>query len=135
MVAGPEITSIFKWSGGGNDNGDDGEEELSHYEEGYASQHRFLRHVKDSIEVLLTNENPFEKHSVDLVVLHNKVCESETAALSARKIESVVQKQYNNLRQSAGFKRHISDSTNKSSLLYKAVQQPQTVCLIQTTHF
>ena len=54
------------------------------------------------MEVLLTlsNENPFEKHSGDLVTLDNKVCESAAAAISVHKVESMGQEQYNNFRQS-----------------------------------
>jgi hypothetical protein len=50
------------------------------------------------MEVLLSNRNPFEEHSGDLVTLDNKVCESAAAAVSVHKVESMGQEQYNNFR-------------------------------------
>ena len=52
------------------------------------------------MEVLLSNGNPFEEHSGDLVTLDNKVCESAAAAVSVHEVESMGQKQYSNFRQS-----------------------------------
>lgn len=99
IVTGPEISRVVEEFTGANDNDDD--EELPHHEEGYASQHRFLRHAKDLMEVLLSNGNPFEEHSGDLVTLDNKVCESAAAAVSVHEVESMGQKQYSNFRQCA----------------------------------
>lgn len=97
IVTGPEISRVVEEFTGANDNND---EELPHHEEGYASQQRFLRHTKDLMEVLLSNGNPFEEYSGDLVTLDNKVCESSAAATSVSKVESVGQEQYNNFRRS-----------------------------------
>ncbi len=48
IVTGPAISRVVDEFTGANDNDDD--EELPHHEEGYASQHRFLRHAKDLME-------------------------------------------------------------------------------------
>jgi len=89
LGTGPEINHVV----GSNDN--DNYEELPLLEEGYASQHRFLRHSKDLMEVSLSIGNPFEEHSGDLFTLDNKVRESAAAAVSVHKFESVRQEQYN----------------------------------------
>ena len=52
------------------------------------------------MEVLLSNGNPFEEHSGDLVTIANKVCETAAAAVSVHKVKSMGQEQYNNFRQS-----------------------------------
>jgi len=63
IVTGPEISRVVEDFTGVKDNDDD-DEQLPHHEEGYnASQHRFQRHVKDLIEVLLSKGSPFEEHS------------------------------------------------------------------------
>ena len=49
----------------------------------------------------MSKGNPFEEDSKDLVTLDNQVCESATASLSVREVESVGQDQYNNYRKSA----------------------------------
>ena len=51
-----------------------------------ASQHRFLCHAKDLMEVLLLNGNPFEEHNGDMVTLENQVYESAAAAVSVNKV-------------------------------------------------
>ena len=98
IVTGPEISRVVEEFTGVNDNDDD--EELPHYEEGHASQHRFQSHARDLTEVLLSKGNPFEEDSTDLVTLDNKVCESAAAAISVRQVESTGQEQYNNFRES-----------------------------------
>ena len=59
------------------------------------------------VEVLLTNGNPFEELSSDLVTLDNKVCESANAAVSVTQVEACGQEQYNN------FKKSVLDSNKK----------------------
>ena len=98
MVTGPEISRVVGEFSGEHDNDDD--EELPHHEEGYASQHRFQRHVKDLLEVLMSKGNPFEEDSEDLVTLDNQVCESADAARSVHEVESTGENQYNNYRKS-----------------------------------
>lgn len=97
IVTGPEISRVVEEFPGANYNDDD--DELPHHEEGYSSQHRFLRHTRDLMKVLLSNDNPFEEHSGDLVTLDNKVCETATAVVSVHKVESMGQEQYSNFRQ------------------------------------
>ena len=70
ILTGPEISLVVEEFTGANDNDD--EEELPHHEEGCAPQDRFQRHAKDLLEVLLSNGNPFEEDSEDIVTLDNK---------------------------------------------------------------
>ena len=51
-------------------------DELPHHQEGRASQRRFLCHVRDLIDVILMNGNPFEEQLRGLVSLADRVCES-----------------------------------------------------------
>jgi len=99
ILTGSEISRVVGEFNGEHDHNDD--EELPHHEEGYESQHHFQRHVKDLMEVLMSKGNPFEEDSKDLVTLDNQVCESATASLSVREVESVGQDQYNKYRKSA----------------------------------
>ena len=60
MVAGPELcTVVEEFEGVQNEL-----EELPHQQEGRASQRQFLRHVRDLIDVILVNGNPFEEQLV-----------------------------------------------------------------------
>ncbi|CAL8342969.1 unnamed protein product [Arctogadus glacialis] len=102
IVTGPEISRVLEEFTTVNDSDDS--EWRPHHEEGSASQQRFQRHTKDLMELLLSNGNPFEESSKDLVTLDNKVCESAAAAASVLKVESMGQEQYNN------FKKNVLDS-------------------------
>lgn len=97
IVTGPEISRVLEEFITVNDSDDS--ERRPHHEEGSASQQRFQRHTKDPIELLLSNGNPFEESSKDLVNLDNKVCESAAAAASVLKVESLGQEQYKNFKK------------------------------------
>jgi hypothetical protein len=137
IVIGPEICRVVEEFTGVNDNDDD--EELPHHEEGYASQHRFHRHVKDLTDVLLSKGNSFEEDSEDLVTLDNKVCESAAAAVSVRIVESMGQEQYNNFRES------VLDSNdtlltapikrNNLLLFHEKKTQKKTAIKLKMQHF
>ena len=137
-MTGPEISRVVEDFTGVKDNDDD-DEQLPHHEEGYASQHRFQRHVKDLIEVLLSKGSPFEEHSEDLVTLDNKVCESVTAAVSVRNFEFMGQEQYDN------FRKNVLDSNdtlltapikqNKLLLFHEKKTQKTTAAKLRMQHF
>ena len=136
VVTGPEISRVVEEFTGVND---DDDEELPHHEEGYASQHRFQRHAKDLMELLLSKGNPFEEDSYDLVTLVNKVCESAAAVVSVHKVESIGQERYNNFKQSvlesndtllaAPIKR------NNLLLFHKKKTQKKTAIKLRSQHF
>ena len=48
--------------------------ELPHQEEGRASQRRFLCPVRDLIDVILMNGDPFKEQLRGLILLDDKVC-------------------------------------------------------------
>lgn len=102
IVTGPEISRVLEEFTTVNDSDDS--EWRPHHEQGSASQQRFQHHTKDLMELLLSNGNPFEESSKDLVTLDNKVCESAAAAALVLKAESMGQEQYNN------FKKNVLDS-------------------------
>ena len=97
IMTGSEISRIVEGFKGGNNEDD----VLPHHEEGFAYQHRYtcICHTRDMIEVLLTESNPFEERSGDLVTLDNKVCESPDAVVYVYNIETLGQKQHNNFKQ------------------------------------
>ena len=76
MVAGPELCRVVE-EFEVVQNKLDG---LTHHQEGHASQRRFLCHVRDLIDVILVNGNPFEDQLGGLVSLDDKVCESPVSA-------------------------------------------------------
>ena len=65
MVAGPELCRVVEEFEGVQNELD----KLPHHEEGRASQRRFLCHVRDLIDVILMNGNPFEEQLRGLVFL------------------------------------------------------------------
>lgn len=137
IMTGPEISRVVEEFTGENDKDD--EEELPHHEEGYASQQRFVRHVKDLLEELLSNGNPFEEHSEDLVTLDNKVCESAAATLSVHLVESMGQEQYNNFRQSVLDSNYIPLTApikrNNLLLFHEKKTQKKTAVKRKMQHF
>ena len=80
ILIGPEISRV-KEEFIDEDDMENKNEELTHHEEGYASQQRFQLHVTDLIDVLMSKANPFEEDSEDLVTLDDHVCESAAAAI------------------------------------------------------
>ena len=78
MVACPELCRVVEEFEGVQYKLD----ELPHQQKGRASQRRFLCHVRDLIDVILMNGNPFEEQPRGLVSLGDKVCESPVSAHS-----------------------------------------------------
>ena len=74
--------------------------ELPHQREGRASQRRFLCHIRDLINVILMNGNPFEEQLRGLVSLGDKVCESPVSAHSVYFIESTGKEQFKTYQDS-----------------------------------
>ena len=95
----------------------DDSDQRPHHEEGSASQQRFRRHTKDLVEVLLSNGNPFEESSRDLVTLDNKVCKYQAAAASVIQVELLGQEQYKDYKNDAAITRHPSDSPDQAEQL------------------
>jgi hypothetical protein len=89
IVTDPEISPVLEEYTTVNDSDDS--ESRPHHEEGSASKQRFQRHTKDLMELFLSNGNPFEESSKDLVTLDNNLCESAAAAASVLKVESMGQ--------------------------------------------
>ncbi|CAL8254510.1 unnamed protein product [Boreogadus saida] len=91
------------------------------------------------MELLLSNGNPFEESSKDLVTLDNKVCESAAAAASVLKVESMGQEQYNN------FKKNVLDShdtpltaqikRNNLMLFHEKKTRKKTAAKLRMQHF
>ncbi|CAL8290190.1 unnamed protein product [Arctogadus glacialis] len=137
IVTGPEISRVLEEFTTVNDSDDS--EWRPHHEEGSASQQRFQRHTKDLMELLLSNGNPFEESSKDLVTLDNKVCESAAAAASVLKVESMGQEQYNN------FKKNVLDShdtpltapikQNNLMLFHEKKTRKKTAAKLRMQHF
>ncbi|CAL8262918.1 unnamed protein product [Arctogadus glacialis] len=137
IVTGPEINRVLEEFTTVNDSDDS--EWRPHHEEGSASQQRFQRHTKDLMELLLSNGNPFEESSKDLVTLDNKVCESAAAAASVLKVESMGQEQYNN------FKKNVLDShdtpltapikRNNLMLFHEKKTRKKTAAKLRMQHF
>ena len=104
MVAGPELSRVVEeFEGVQNELG-----ELPHHQEGRASRRRFLSHVRDLINVILMNGNPFEEQLRGLVSLGDKVCESPTSAHSVYFIESTGNEQFKNYQESILHSRKIA---------------------------
>ena len=96
MVAGPELCRVVEeFEGVQNELG-----ELPHHQEGRASRRRFLSHVRDVINVILMNGNPFEKQLRGLVSLGDTDCEFPTSAHSVYFIESTWKEQFKNYQES-----------------------------------
>ena len=90
MVAGQELSRVVKEFEGVQNELD----ELPHHRVGRASQRRFLCHVRDYIDVILMNGDPFEDQLRGLVSLGDKVCESPPSAHSVYFIESTGKEQF-----------------------------------------
>ena len=90
MVAGPELCRVVDEFEGVQNELD----ELPHNQQGRAAQRRFLCHVRDLIDVILMNGNPFEEKLRGLVSVGDKVCESPLSAHSVYFIESTGKKQF-----------------------------------------
>lgn len=90
-------------------------------------------------EVLLSNRNPFEEHSGDLVTLDNKVCESAAAAVSVHEVESMGQKQYSNFRQSVldSNDTHLTAPIKRNNLLlfHEKKTQNKSAIKLKMQHF
>ena len=104
MVAGPELCRVVEeFERVQNELG-----ELPHHQESRASWRRFLSHVRDLINVILMNGNPFEEQLRGLVSLGDKVCDSPTSAYSVYFIESTGKEQFNNNQESILHSRKIA---------------------------
>ena len=104
MVAGSKLCKVVEeFEGVQNDLG-----ELPHHQEGRASRRRFLSHVRDLINVILMNGNPFEEQLRGLVSLGDKVCESPTSAHSVYFIESTAKEQFKTYQESILHSRKIT---------------------------
>ena len=75
-------------------------DELLHYQEGIASQRRFLCHVRDFIYVILMDGNPFEEQLRGLLSLGDEVCESPVTAHSFYFLESTGKEQFKTYQES-----------------------------------
>ena len=78
VVAGPKLCRVVEDFEGVQN----GLNELPHHQEGRASQRRLLCHVRDLIDVIRMNDNPFEEQLRGLVSLGDKVCESPVSVCS-----------------------------------------------------
>ena len=95
IAAGPEISRALEEFSEPRDD----DEILPHHEEGPRNQSRFQRHVRDMLDTLLTSGNPFEEFGDKLVSLDNKECQTDAAAQSVLKIQSIGQEQYNKFKK------------------------------------
>ena len=104
MVAGSKLCKVIEeFEGVQNELG-----ELPHHQEGRASRRRFLSRVRDLINVILMNGNPFEEQLRGLVSLGDKVCESPTSAHSVYFIESTAKEQFKTYQESILHSRKIA---------------------------
>ena len=104
MVTGPELSRVVKEFEEVQNELD----ELPHHQEGHASQRRLLCHVRDLIDVILMNDNPFEEQLRGLVSLDDKVCESPISAHSVYFIESTGKEQFKTYQESILHSRKIA---------------------------
>ena len=84
IIAGPELCRVVEEFEGVQNEFD----ELAHHQEGIASQRRFLCHIRDLIDVIFMDGNPFEEQLRGLVSLGGEVCESPVSAHSVYFLES-----------------------------------------------
>ena len=94
MVASPELCRVV-------------EEFLPHHQEGHASQRRFLCNVRDLINIILMNVNPFGEQLRGLVSLEDKVCESPISTHSVYFLESTGKDQFKTYQESILHSRKI----------------------------
>ena len=84
IIAGPELCRVVEEFEGVQNEFD----ELPHHQEGIALQRRFLCHIRDLIDVILMDGNPFAEQLRGLVSLGDEVCESPVSAHSVYFLES-----------------------------------------------
>ena len=84
IIAGPELCRVVEEFEGVQNEFD----ELPHHQEGIASQRRFLCHIRDLIDVIFMDGNPFEEQLRGLASLGDEVCESPVSAHSVYFLES-----------------------------------------------
>ena len=82
--------------------------ELPRHQEGRASQRRRLCHVRDLIDVIRMNDNPFEEQLRGLVSLGDKVCESPVSVHSVYFIEYTGKQQFKTYQESILHSRKIA---------------------------
>ena len=104
MVAGPELGRVVEEFEGIQNELD----ELPHNQEGRASKHRFLCHVRDLIDAILMNGNQFEEHLRGLAYLDDKVCESPVSAHSVYFLETTEKEQFKTYQESILLSRKIA---------------------------
>ena len=102
--AGPELCRVLEEFEGVQNEFD----ELPHHQDGIASQRRFLCHVRDLINVILMDGNPFEEQLRGLVSLGDKVCESPVSAHFVNFLESSGKEQFKSYQESTLHSRKIA---------------------------
>ena len=119
-VAGPELCRVVEEFEGVLNELD----ELPHHQEGRASQTRFLSHLRDLIDVILMNINPFEEQLRGIVTLGDKVCESPVSAHSVYFIESTGKEQFKTYQESILHSRKIALTApiKRNKLAYKCIK-------------
>ena len=103
MVASPELCRVVEEFEGFPNELD----ELPHHQEGHASQRRFLCNVRDLINIILMNVNPFGEQLRGLVSLEDKVCESPISTHSVYFLESTGKEQFKTYQESILHSRKI----------------------------
>ena len=135
MVSGPELCRVVEeFEGVQNELA-----ELPLLQEGRVSQRRFLSHVRDLIDVILVNGNPFEEQLTGLVSLDDKVCESPISAYSVYFIESTGKEQFKTYQESILPSRKIALTTsierNKLQMYKDTKVKRKSALKLKVDHF